>query len=55
MKILRFNDDQIGILKNGDRVVDVSEIISHRAERGPQRVMDVLIEGFETYRSEIDK
>jgi len=35
MKILRFNDDRIGILKNGTHVIDVSYTISHRAERGP--------------------
>lgn len=55
MKILRFNDDQIGILKNGDHVVDVSGVISHRAERGPQRVMEVLIGDFDNYRGEIEK
>ncbi len=33
MKILRFNDDRIGILKNGDRVVDVSDTIKYRSEK----------------------
>ncbi|MBT3351817.1 MAG: fumarylacetoacetate hydrolase family protein [Nitrospinaceae bacterium] len=55
MKILRFDDDQIGILKNGDHVVDVSSVIRHRAERGPQRVMEVLIGDFDDYRGEIEK
>ena len=55
MKILRFNDDQIGVLKNGERVVDVSEVISYRAERGPQRVMEELIANFKIYREKIEQ
>lgn len=55
MKILRFNNDQIGILKDGDCVVDVSEVISHRPERGPQRVMEELIANFVSYRAEIER
>ena len=54
MKILRFNDDRIGVLKNNDTVVDISELISHRAERGPQRVMEVLIGEFESFRPKIE-
>jgi 2-keto-4-pentenoate hydratase/2-oxohepta-3-ene-1,7-dioic acid hydratase in catechol pathway len=55
MKILRFNDDRIGILKDAARVVDVSDVVSHRAERGPQRVMEVLIESFDSLRGEIER
>ncbi len=55
MKILRFNDDRIGILKNDSHVVDISAIISHREERGPQRTMEVLIENFDDLRGEIDR
>jgi hypothetical protein len=36
LKILRFNDDRIGVLKNGNSVVDVSEAITSRKARGPQ-------------------
>lgn len=50
MKILRFNDDRIGVLKDGDRVVDVSGAVSYRAEKGPKRVIEEVIEGFEDYR-----
>jgi 2-keto-4-pentenoate hydratase/2-oxohepta-3-ene-1,7-dioic acid hydratase in catechol pathway len=53
MKILRFDDDRIGVLKPGDRVVDVSELVSYRQERGPQRVMEVLIETFDSLRPEL--
>ena len=38
MKILRFDADRIGILKDGDRVVDVSPAIRYASEKGPQRV-----------------
>lgn len=54
MKILRFNNDRIGVLKGTDTVVDISELISHREERGPQRVMEVLIGEFESYRPKIE-
>ena len=50
MKILRFNDHRIGILRDDDTVADVSDVISHRDERGPQRVMEELIGNFDTYR-----
>ena len=53
MKILRFNDDRVGVLK-GEQVIDISELISHREYRGPQGVMDELIGKFETYRPKIE-
>jgi len=55
MKILRFDDDRVGILKADDRVVDVSDLISHRRERGPQRVMEELIGNFVSYRPQIER
>lgn len=55
MRIVRFNDDHVGILKNGDQIVDISGVISCRIERGPQRVMEELISNFDSYRPEIDR
>ena len=55
MKILRFNNDQLGVLKNNDTVVEISDMISHRPERGPQRVMEVLIGEFESFRPRIEQ
>ena len=55
MKILRFNDDRIGVLKNGDRVVDVSDTIKYRAEKGAQRVIEEVIEGFDSRRREYEQ
>jgi 2-keto-4-pentenoate hydratase/2-oxohepta-3-ene-1,7-dioic acid hydratase in catechol pathway len=49
LKILRFNDDRIGVLRNGTHVVDVSEAIPHRTIKGPQRVMEDVIEEFGAY------
>lgn len=55
MKILRFNDDRIGVLKN-DNVVDVSGVIQHRTEKGPHRVMEEIIERFDDhYRKEFER
>ncbi|MDP6558894.1 MAG: fumarylacetoacetate hydrolase family protein [Candidatus Binatia bacterium] len=55
MKILRFNDDRIGILKNEDRVVDVSKVIKYRSQKGPQRTIEEVIENFDSYRGEFEK
>jgi 2-keto-4-pentenoate hydratase/2-oxohepta-3-ene-1,7-dioic acid hydratase in catechol pathway len=54
MQILRFNDDRIGVLKNGNQVVDVSGAIKYREEKGPQRVMEEVIEDFGVYRKEFE-
>ena len=52
MKILRFNDNRIGVLIDGDRVAAVSEAITLREEKGPQRVMEQVIGEWDaTYRS----
>jgi len=55
MKILRFNDHRVGVLKNGTNVVDVSGIIHYREEKGPQRVMEEVIANFDDYRKEFDR
>ena len=55
MKILRFNDDRIGVIKDGNRVVDVSDTISARKAKGPQRVMEEIIEGWRKYRRRFEK
>jgi 2-keto-4-pentenoate hydratase/2-oxohepta-3-ene-1,7-dioic acid hydratase in catechol pathway len=55
MKILRFNDDRIGILKNEGQVVDVSDAINHREEKGPQRVVEEIIENFSSYRPKFEQ
>src|ERR687895_132293 len=55
VKILRFNDDRIGVIKDGNRVVDVSDTISARKAKGPQRVMEEIIEGWRKYRRRFEK
>lgn len=55
MKILRFNDDRIGVIKDGDMVVDVSDSVSARKAKGPQRVMEEIIEGWRKYRRRFEK
>ena len=55
MKILRFNDDRIGVVKNGNMVVDVSDTVSARKAKGPQRVMEEIIEGWNKYRRRFEK
>jgi 2-keto-4-pentenoate hydratase/2-oxohepta-3-ene-1,7-dioic acid hydratase in catechol pathway len=55
MKILRFNDDKVGVLKHGERVIDVSNLINYRSEKGPQRVIEEVINEFDVYKPEFDK
>src|ERR671914_560536 len=55
VKILRFNDDRIGVIKNGNMVVDVSDTVSARKAKGPQRVMEEIIEGWRKYRRRFEK
>ena len=55
MKILRFNDDRIGVIKDGNMVVDVSDSVSARKAKGPQRVMEEIIEGWRKYRRRFEK
>ena len=55
MKILRFNDDRIGVIKDDNMVVDVSDSISARKAKGPQRVMEEIIEGWRKYRRRFEK
>lgn len=50
MKILRFDDDRIGILNKENLVVDVSDAITSRKAKGPQRVIEDIIENFRRYR-----
>ena len=55
LKILRFNDDRIGVIKDGNMVVDVSDTVSARKAKGPQRVMEEIIEGWRKYRRRFEK
>jgi hypothetical protein len=55
VKILRFDDDRIGVIKNDDKVVDVSDAISARKAKGPQRVIEEIIEGWRKYRRRFEK
>ena len=55
LKILRFNEDRIGVLKGEDSVVDVSEAITSRKAKGPERVMEEIIENFRRYRRRFEK
>jgi len=55
LRILRFNDDRIGVIKNETMVVDVSDTVSSRKAKGPQRVMEEIIEGWRKYRRRFEK
>ncbi len=55
MKILRFNDDRVGVIRDGDKVVDVSDTIGSRKAKGAQRVMEEIIESWPKYRRRFEK
>ena len=50
MKILRFDGDRIGVLKGLDRVVDVSDAVSHHDLKGPQTAIEEVIENFDGFQ-----
>lgn len=55
MKILCFNDDRIGVVQGENKVVDVSETISHRVEKGAENVIEEIIENFDSYRGKFEQ
>ena len=55
MKILRVKDNRIGILKDGNMVVDVSDAIPHRIIKSPQQVIEEVIEHWSDYRKQFEK
>ena len=55
MKLLRFDDDRVGVLSDGGQVVDVSEAIEYRVEKGPQRVMEQVLGDWDAYRPQFER
>ena len=54
MKILYFDDFKLGVLK-GDRVVDVSAVVSDIPHTGPHDLITGLIERFASYRPRLEQ
>ena len=54
MKILYFNDFRLGVL-NGDRVVDVMDVVRDIPHTGPHNLINGLIERFEEYRGRLEE
>ncbi len=54
MKILRFDDDRVGVLKNEDTVVDVTDVIEGSGSIGAQAVIEELIGNFDSYRPRLE-
>lgn len=52
MKILYFNDYRLGVL-NGDKVVDVMDIVRDIPHTGPHNLINGLIERFTDYRAKL--
>jgi 2-keto-4-pentenoate hydratase/2-oxohepta-3-ene-1,7-dioic acid hydratase in catechol pathway len=53
MKILRFDDDRIGVLKNENSVIDITDRLESGASAHPQIAMEDLIGNFDQYRAGI--
>jgi len=53
MKLLYFNDFQLGVLK-GDKVVDVSAVVHDIPHTNPGNLINGLIERFDDYRSALE-
>jgi 2-keto-4-pentenoate hydratase/2-oxohepta-3-ene-1,7-dioic acid hydratase in catechol pathway len=54
MKLLYFNDFQLGVLK-GDAVVDVSAVVHDIPHTGPHNLINGLIERFDDYRTALEE
>ena len=52
MKILYFNDFRLGVL-NGDKVVDVMDVVRDIPHTGPHNLINGLIERFADYRAKL--
>ncbi len=52
MKILYFNDFRLGVL-NGDKVVDVMDVVRDIPHSGPHNLINGLIERFADYRAKL--
>ncbi len=52
MKILYFNDYRLGVL-NGDKVVDVMDVVRDIPHTGPHNLINGLIERFADYRAKL--
>lgn len=53
MKILYFNDFRLGVL-NGDKVVDVMDVVRDIPHTGPHNLISGLIERFADYRAKLE-
>ncbi|MPY71137.1 MAG: fumarylacetoacetate hydrolase [Alphaproteobacteria bacterium] len=54
MKILYFDDFKLGVLKDGDTVVDVSAVVQDIPHTGPHDLINGLIERFDAYRAKLE-
>lgn len=54
MKILYFNDFRLGVL-NGDKVVDVMDVVRDIPHTGPHNLINGLIERFADYRGKLQE
>ena len=54
MKLLYFDDFKLGVLKDGDKVVDVSAVVQDIPHTGPHNLISGLIERFDDYRGKLE-
>jgi 2-keto-4-pentenoate hydratase/2-oxohepta-3-ene-1,7-dioic acid hydratase in catechol pathway len=55
MKLLYFNDFQLGVLKNDNTVVDVMDVVKGIPHTGPHDLINGLIERFGEYKSKLEE
>jgi 2-keto-4-pentenoate hydratase/2-oxohepta-3-ene-1,7-dioic acid hydratase in catechol pathway len=55
MKLVCFDDFQLGVLKGGDSIVDVTSVVRDAAPGTPQTLINGVIEKFAHYRGRIEK
>jgi 2-keto-4-pentenoate hydratase/2-oxohepta-3-ene-1,7-dioic acid hydratase in catechol pathway len=55
MKLVCFDDFQLGVLKGGDGIVDITPVVRDAAPGTPQTLINGVIERFAHYRGRIEK
>jgi hypothetical protein len=53
MKITFFNDWRLGVLKDADKIVDVSAAVSHMPSMQPHDVINTVIAQWESFKAPI--
>jgi hypothetical protein len=55
MKLVCFDDDRLGVLKDPAALVDITPVVRDAAQGDPRLLINGVIEGFARYRGRIEQ